>query len=197
MTDGYYKELFRCVEAIRTTDVNGTAISFNDGIGRACELIVRQTYSGHKVIFVGNGGSASISSHMAIDFWKNGKMKAISFNDGAQLTCLGNDYGYKHVFEKPVEMFAEAGDVLVAISSSGRSENILLAVQMAKTKGCKVVTMSGFDEDNPLSSAGDLNYYVPSKAYGPVEVIHLSICHCILDTIMFGDSNYCGQVKSI
>ncbi|KJU81321.1 phosphoheptose isomerase [Candidatus Magnetobacterium bavaricum] len=197
ITDGYYNELFKCVRAILTTDVHGTTISFNEGICRACEIIVQQTYSDHKVIFIGNGGSASIASHMAIDFWKNGKMKSISFNDGAQLTCLGNDYGYKHVFEKPIEMFAEAGDVLLAISSSGRSENILLAVEMAKIKKCKVITMSGFDDDNPLSSSGDLNYYVPSRTYGLVEIIHLSLCHCILDTIMFGDSNYCGQIERI
>lgn len=183
--NNYYKELFRCTSKIRTTDVNGNILSLNEGIYNACKLIVKQTSVGHKVIFIGNGGSAAISSHMAIDFWKNGKMKAVSFNDGAQLTCIGNDYGYKYVFEKPIEMFAESGDVLIAISSSGKSENILLAVQTAKLKGCEIITMSGFDDNNPLSSMGILNYYVPSKSYGPVEVIHLSICHCILDTIMF------------
>ena len=93
---------------------------------------------------------------MAIDFWKNGGIKAISFNDGPQLTCIGNDYGYKHVFEKPIEMFTDFGDILVAISSSGRSENILLGVQAAKLKGCRIITLSGFDENNPLSSMGGI-----------------------------------------
>jgi D-sedoheptulose 7-phosphate isomerase len=81
-------------------------------------------------------------------------------------------------------MFADEGDVLVAISSSGRSENILLGVQAAKSKGCRIVTISGFDENNPLASLGEINFYVPSKAYGPVEVLHHSICHCIIDSIM-------------
>ena len=147
-----------------------------------------QAASGQKIIFIGNGGSAAISSHMAIDFWKNGGMKAISFNDGPQLTCIGNDYGYKHVFEKPIEMFADSGDILIAISSSGKSENILLGVQAAGLKGCRIITLSGFDENNPLSSIGEFNFYVPSKSYGPVEVIHHSICHCIIDTIMKGKS---------
>ena len=93
---------------------------------------------------------------MAIDFWKNGGIKAISFNDASQLTCLGNDYGYGYIFEKPIEMFAETGDVLIAISSSGKSENILRAAKCAYRKGCKIITLSGFEADNPLSGMGML-----------------------------------------
>ena len=83
-----------------------------------------------------------------------------------------------------LDMVADAGDVLIAISSSGRSPNILLGVKAARARGCSVITLSGFDSDNPLSSMGDVNFYVPSKAYGPVEVIHHSICHCLLDSIL-------------
>jgi D-sedoheptulose 7-phosphate isomerase len=183
-TDNYYSDLFSVINSIRITDGNGRNMTFSEGIDRVYTFIISQAKTGNKIIFIGNGGSAAISSHMAIDFWKNGKIKAISFNDGPQLTCLGNDFGYKHIFEKPIEMFAESGDILIAISSSGKSENILLGVQTAKIKGCKVITLSGFDDNNPLSSLGELNFYVPSKSYGPVEVIHHSICHCIIDTIM-------------
>lgn len=186
--ESYYSNLFGFASAIRVTDKSGKKLTFSQGIGKACDIIISQTVSGKKIIFIGNGGSAAISSHMAVDFWKNGGMKAISFNDGPQLTCIGNDYGYKHVFEKPLEMFADSGDVLIAISSSGRSENILLGVKAAGLKGCRTITLSGFDENNPLSSMGEFNFYVPSKSYGPVEVIHHSICHCIIDTIMKGKS---------
>ena len=81
-------------------------------------------------------------------------------------------------------MFADSGDILMAISSSGRSENILLAVEAAKGKGCKVITMSGFSPDTPLRLTGDLNFYVPSDSYGYVEITHLALCHCILDAII-------------
>ena len=81
-------------------------------------------------------------------------------------------------------MFADSGDILMAISSSGRSENILLGVEAAKRKGCKVITMSGFSPDTPLRSMGDLNFYVPSDSYGYVEITHLTLCHCILDAII-------------
>jgi len=182
--ESYYSNLFGFASSIRVTDKSGKELTFPHGIENTSNLIMSQTASGKKLMFIGNGGSAAISSHMAIDFWKNGSMKAISFNDGPQLTCIGNDYGYKHVFEKPIEMFADSGDILIAISSSGRSENILLGVQAARLKGCRTITLSGFDENNPLSSMGEFNFYVPSKSYGPVEVIHHSICHCIIDIII-------------
>jgi phosphoheptose isomerase len=79
--------------------------------------------SGGKVMIVGNGGSASIASHQTIDLWKNCGVKAMSFNEGATLTCLSNDLGYEKVFERPVAFFAERGDCLIAISSSGMSKN--------------------------------------------------------------------------
>lgn len=132
-------------------------------------------------MFIGNGGSASIASHMAIDFWKNSGIKAVSFNDSSQLTCLSNDFGYEYVFEKPIEMFAENGDVLIAISSSGRSRNILRGVKAARRKRCRIITMSGFKKNNPLRKIGDLNYYAPSDSYGFVEIIHGAICHLFAD----------------
>lgn len=179
----YYARLLDIAQSIRVTDAAGNELDFAGGIEGTISLI-RRNIAGHKIMFIGNGGSAGISSHMSTDFWKNGGMRAIAFNDSSVLTCIGNDYGYRHVFEKPIEMFADNGDILIAISSSGRSENILLGVNAARSKACKVITLSGFEPDNPLSSMGDFNFYVPSKAYGPVEVLHHSICHCILDTIM-------------
>ena len=146
-------------------------------------IVLSQSGSGHKLMFIGNGASAAISSHMSTDFWKTCGIRAIAFNDSSLLTCLGNDFGYEYIFEKSIEMFADPGDILIAISSSGKSENILRGVNSAKSKDCSVITLSGFKEDNPLSSAGDFNFYVPAQEYGPVEVIHHSICHCILDVI--------------
>ena len=99
------------------------------------------------------------------------------------LTCLGNDLGYNQVFAKQIELHARRGDLVIAISSSGRSENILNAVAAARTAECIVVTFSGFMPDNPLRSRGDVNFYTPSDRYGFVEIAHLTICHAILDYI--------------
>jgi D-sedoheptulose 7-phosphate isomerase len=181
--EDYYGKLSELVKSIKVTGKE-KSLNIDKGVEAAGALILKATGSGNKLMFIGNGGSAAICSHMAIDFWKNGGMRAIAFNDSPLLTCVGNDYGYRHVFEKPIEMFADRGDLLVAISSSGCSENILRGAQAARSRGCGVITLSGFKEDNPLRAMGDLNFHVPSEMYGPVEVIHHSICHCMLDSIM-------------
>jgi len=180
----YFEDLSQLCNEIQVTAQDGKNIDIKSAFNLSISAVKKANSAGKKIIFIGNGGSASIASHMAIDFWKNGRIKAVSFNDPAQLTCLGNDYGYEHVFEKPIEFFAEPGDVLVAISSSGKSENIIKGVKAASSRKIHVITMSGFNKDNPLRKMGGLNFYVPSDSYGFVESIHGAICHCILDTIL-------------
>ncbi|MFZ5986031.1 MAG: D-sedoheptulose-7-phosphate isomerase [Bacillota bacterium] len=180
----YIGTLFEIINKAVITDEFGTRLGLNEGTYKIIELIKLQTALGKKIIFIGNGGSASIASHGALDFWKNGGLRAVSFNEGALLTCIGNDYGYSHVFEKPIEMFADEGDVLIAISSSGKSENILKGVKAAKELKCGVITLSGFSEENPLREMGDINIYVPSGEYGFVELSHQIAIHMIVDIIM-------------
>jgi D-sedoheptulose 7-phosphate isomerase len=117
--ESYYKTLSLLFNSIKVTDREGNEIEFFHGIGNVCSLIRLKADSGCKLMFIGNGASAAISSHMATDCWKNGGIRAVL------LTCVSNDYGYKYVFEKPIEMFADNGDILFANSSSGKSENIL------------------------------------------------------------------------
>lgn len=181
--DTFYRDLKSLIDGLVVTNREGGSLDFRRGIGEAAALIAAQARSGHKMLFIGNGASAAISSHMATDFWKNGGMRALAFNDGVLLTCMGNDYGYEQVFAKPIQMFADPGDVLMAISSSGQSPNILLGVQAARQKACQVITLSGFKPDNPLRALGDYNFYAPAQTYGAVEIVHHSICHCLLDMI--------------
>jgi D-sedoheptulose 7-phosphate isomerase len=180
----YFKDLAESLSTVKVSDKDGNEIEFFEGLEIVSKMISSQGSIGKKVIFIGNGASASISSHMATDYWKNGGIRSVAFNDSSLLTCISNDFGYKYVFEKPVEMFADEGDVLMAISSSGNSENIHFAVQAARSTQCSVVTFSGFEKNNPLRSMGDYNFYVASPFYGPVEIIHLSLCHSIIDSIV-------------
>jgi len=181
--EGFFDLLGHALGAVEVSDRDGAPLDLAAGLERAIELIVARSRQGRKLMFIGNGASAAIASHQSVDYWKTGGIRAIAFNDAALLTCISNDFGYPWVFEKPVEMFADEGDLVVAISSSGRSENILRGARKAREKGCGVLTMSGFAPDNPLRSLGDLNFYVPSKSYGHVEIVHLSLSHCMLDTI--------------
>ena len=180
----YFDDLTNHLQSIKVFNREGEPLDFFQGLENVAQLINKQTRSNKKLIFIGNGASAAIASHMSTDYWKNVAMRAIAFNDSSLLTCISNDYGYKYVFEKPIEMFADEGDVLMAISSSGKSENILRGVQAARSKKCKVITFSGFSPKNPLSQTGDYNFFVGAPSYGPVEIIHLSICHCICDALI-------------
>jgi D-sedoheptulose 7-phosphate isomerase len=180
----YLHELNRCLETIESLDLKGKKLCTETTVARIVALSAETAKRGNKVMVIGNGGSSAIASHMAIDFLKNAKVPALAFNDPSFLTCLANDLGYESVFEKPVEMFSKEGDILFAISSSGRSASILNAVKMAKKKKVFVVTLSGFARNNPLKKMGDINFYVPSFSYGFVELTHSVICHWVIDSLL-------------
>ena len=180
----FFSSLADVLFRVEVTDGAGAHRGCDAGVAAAVDLLRTQSGQGRKAIFIGNGGSAAIASHQAVDFWKNGGVRAIAFNDTSLLTCIGNDYGFAEVFAKPVEMFADAGDVLIAISSSGRSENVLRGARAARARHCHVVTLSGFAPDNPLRGLGDLNFYAPGQGYGLVEITHLAVCHAIADLIV-------------
>lgn len=168
---------------VQVTSASRQALALEDGLAQALSLIDTCARAGGKLMFIGNGGSAAIASHQAVDYWKNGGVKAVAFNDPSFLTCLSNDYGYERVFSEPINAFAQPGDVVIAISSSGRSPNILRAVEAARARACQVMTLSGFDDSNPLRALGELNFYVPSHGYGIVEVTHLMLLHAVLDDL--------------
>lgn len=180
----YFDALGRAIREAECTDARGATLSVDAAFQRVHEHAHAAQDRGNKLMFIGNGGSAAIAGHFANDFSKNGGLRSTAFNDGAVLTCLGNDFGYEHVFSKQLEWHAREGDLLIAISSSGRSPNILNGVAMAREKGCHVVTLSGFGDDNPLRKSGDINFYVRSPHYGMVEVSHVSLIHAILDLDM-------------
>ena len=176
----YFTTLTDLLRRAEVTDGAAKRMSLAEG-GEWVRDAAHKTHgAGSKIIFVGNGGSAAIASHLAIDFC-NGGLRSLTLNDVSALTCLGNDLGYESVFSEQLDLHARPGDLLIAISSSGKSANILNAVKSARARGCKVVTFSGFTEDNDLRRSGDINFYVRSREYGFVEVAHLALCHAIID----------------
>ena len=183
----YLVSLKKAADDVVVSDQSNALLDRDETIARIIELMRNGSTRGNKIIFLGNGGSAAIASHMAIDYSKNGRLPAVSFNDAAALTCLGNDLGYENVFSEQIKLHAKPEDLVVAISSSGASKNILNAVSEARVMGCKVITMSGFSEENPLRQIGDINWYVSSSEYGFVEITHLTLCHAILDIFMGWD----------
>jgi len=185
----YFSSFDESVKGIKVTDSNNNPVSYEKAVEELILQLKKVQEQNKKVMMVGNGGSAAIASHQAVDYWKNGKIKSTAFNDSSLLTCLSNDYSYAEVFSKAIEMFGEEGDLIYCISSSGKSVNILNAAKAAKEKKCTVITFSGFEENNPLRKEGIFNFYVPSNSYGFVEILHLFIIHSILDAKMYCDDN--------
>lgn len=179
--DRYFRSLSKAMRGVKITNGHRELIPIDHAYKKATLTMIAASHIKNKIMFIGNGASAAISSHMASDYTKTAGWRSVCFNDGASLTCLANDFSYEEAFAKQIGYHAMDGDVLVAISSSGKSKNILNAVEIARRKGCIIYTFSGFSPDNPLRKLGDMNFYVPVSQYGLVEITHHAILHSILD----------------
>lgn len=177
----YSQELSCLLTQIEVTTISGEIISLDDGMKQVIEIILNKKKDSKKIIIVGNGGSAAIASHMQNDLCKAVAVRSLVFNETPLLSALSNDLSYAVAFEMLVNLWAEAGDVLIAISSSGRSENIIRAADAALNKNCSVITLSGFKHNNPLRRRGKVNFYIPNEDYGFVELGHSILTHYISD----------------
>ena len=136
-----------------------------------------------KVILVGNGGSAAMASRVSVDLVKMCKIRAINFNEADLLTCFSNDYGYENWVQKALSFYADKGDLLICISSSGESKNIINGAKFAKKIGCKVVTLTGFNKKNRVRKIGYVNLWADSKNYNIIEMTHHTWLLSIVDII--------------
>ena len=140
---------------------------------------------GKKTLIFGNGGSAAMASHFSVDMTKNAGIRCVNYNEADLITCFANDFGFENWVAKAVELYGDAGDLLILISSSGKSLNMIKAVESArKVKFSSVATFSGFKEDNPLNTSGDISLWVNSKAYNFVENTHQIWLLSLVDLII-------------
>jgi len=151
--------------------------------------IIQVREQGGKLMLAGNGASASIASHLATDFAKHGRIRAMAFNDANLITALGNDCGYENWIAKAVDIYADPQDILVLISSSGKSPNVVKAAHRAKELGLYVAAFTGFAKGNPLGSAADINFWVESRAYNIIECTHMILLAGVVD-MLIGTSEY-------
>lgn len=170
---------------------NGAALGLEPGISAAMEILAGARERGASIYIVGNGGSASVASHAVVDMVNVAKLRAFTLHDASLLTCMTNDYGYENAFARVLGHVIKPGDTLVAISSSGRSQNIRNAAQVAAENGGAVITLSGFTHDNPLRVMGDVNIWLNSGDYGLVEIGHQFILHNLSDR--FGVGHMAGE----
>ena len=164
--------------------MESSALSLDSGIlsiRGAAKLRIKDSVRPGRFILFGNGGSLATAMHIATDFSLAG-WPSIALTDAVALTSHTNDFGPEANFTKQLElMHGTSNDIVVAMSCSGKSPNILDAVHAARAFDCLVITLSGFEPDNPLRLLGDLNFYVPSREYGFVQIAHESILHAACD----------------
>jgi len=150
-------------------------------IDQSVELIKKKIKTNNTVCIVGNGGSASIASHVSVDFVKVSKVKSLTFNNSNLITCFANDYGYENWVKEAIKAYCFNNDLLILISSSGKSLNILNAAKYCKDSNIDLITLSGFNRDNELSKLGKVNFHVDSKNYNHIEMTHQIILLGIVD----------------
>tara|TARA_A100001015_G_scaffold109332_1_gene121310 strand:- start:4823 stop:5371 length:549 start_codon:yes stop_codon:yes gene_type:complete len=125
-----------------------------------------------KVILIGNGGSAAMSSHVSVDLTKQCGIRAINFNEADLITCFANDYGHDNWMKEAIKKYYDNGDVVVLISSSGNSKNHIVAGNYCKKNKISLITLTGFGGKNKLSKLGKINLISNSKNYNIIEMVH-------------------------
>jgi D-sedoheptulose 7-phosphate isomerase len=184
----YVKDLSNVLLSMKVTDHQGAEMDMQNGLEQLLDMTGELKKQNQTLFFVGNGASAMMSSHMATDFCKNGGIKSMAFNDASLMTALGNDISYEQCFAFPLGRFGQQGDMLVTISSSGNSPNVVSALKKAREMDITRVTVSGMKPDNASRQLGNLNFYVPGDTYGFAESAHQVLLHCWYD--MF-EKKYC------
>ena len=146
-----------------------------------------------KILIFGNGGSAAIASHFSVDLTKNAKIRCTNYNEPDLITCFSNDFGYERWVEMAIKSYGDKGDVLIVISSSGKSKNMINACFAArKKKFSKIITLTGHLVNNPVKKLGDINLWVNSKAYNYIENIHQFWLLSLVDLVI-GKKNYLSK----
>jgi D-sedoheptulose 7-phosphate isomerase len=175
--DDYFNAVGTLPRLTECTHAIGLKIPLVLGI----EHLTKSLKPDRRVFIIGNGASASIPSHCASHYKMGKGTKIMPLNDVSAMTMTANDFGYENVYAMQIEVHADEGDLLIAVSSSGKSPNIIKAAEVAKDKGCEIITFTGFESKNPLRKLGSLNFWVPSYSYGHVELTHMALLHAAFD----------------
>ncbi len=171
------------LEKAVVTGGDGTVHDLESSIRDFCGRLVELRAAGNGLYLVGNGGSAGVAAHAAVDFFNVAKLRAMTLHESSMLTCMSNDFGYENAFARMLSQMVKPGDIVIAISSSGNSMNIRNAAEQSTRNGAEVLTLSGFAPDNALRSLGKTNFWLDSCDYGFVEIGHQFILHNISDRL--------------
>ena len=173
----YYQEIFKLLAEIDTNLIN-----------ESVDLIKKIFDSSNTIYIIGNGGSASIASHVSVDFTKVAGIKSQTFNNSNIITCFANDYGHENWVKEAIKAYCLKDDLIIILSSSGKSLNMINAAKYCKKNQYNLITLSGFETNNELCKLGNINFHVNSKNYNYIEMTHHIILVSIVD--IFAQKNY-------
>lgn len=149
-----------------------------------CIVLAKTKKDSASIYLFGNGGSDALASHMACDLSKRAGLRAFSLTaNSALVTAIANDLSYSDIFVKQLEIYLDKKDVVIAISASGNSPNIIKAAIFAKKVGCKVIALTGFMTGGTLAKIANIALVVESNNYGVVEDTHLVVNHILTETL--------------
>lgn len=183
--------MFDLNEAKKEMDTFITAPQTLDSISAAASICLEALRSGKKIISCGNGGSLCDATHFAEELTgryrgNRESLPAIAINDPAYITCTGNDFSFDDIFARYIEGLGKNGDVLLGISTSGTSSNVLKAAKAAKTKGMKVISLTG-PAGNPLAELADAAVCAPAAPHSDrIQEIHIKVIHILIHAIENG-----------
>jgi len=166
----YTDSIFNLLKEVDTESINASV-----------ELIQKVQKNNKKIYIVGNGGSASIASHTSVDFAKVARVPSSTFNNANLITCFSNDYGYENWVTEAIKAYCNKDDLLILISSSGTSKNIINAAKYCQNNNIDLITLSGFNKDNSLTKCGKVNFHVNSEEYNFIEMTHHIILVSLVD----------------
>ncbi len=180
-SENYFTDIQNRLLNLIVTDNRENVLSIDKALENWINICEEKRKQQGVFFFCGNGASATMAEHMSHDCFQNADFLTQTCSETAHITAISNDISYEDVFSYKIHKTLKEKDMLITISSSGNSPNIIKAIKTAKQLGAYVVTLSGKKEDNESRKLGDINFYVPLKTYGMVESAHAVLLHCWLD----------------
>ncbi len=180
----YTNKLESLMALLSVQDPAGKELGADAGFIKLKQMTADIRQAGQTIFLVGNGASASMASHFATDLMKNAGINSEVFFELSLLTAIANDVSYEESFSLPLELKIKKGDMLVAISSSGNSPNVVKAVRKSRELGGIPITFSAMQADNKIRSMGDLSFYVQADTYGNAETCHAAMLHYWIDSLI-------------
>lgn len=177
------KYLQNCLNSIEATCKSESIEACDQAFDYWKQMTIDLRRNGNIIYMIGNGASASMASHFSADLAKNAHVHTQVFTDLALLTAIANDLAYDQIFVEPLRRRLTSNDMLVAISSSGNSQNVVKACRFATEIGASVITVTAMSPENEMRQIGDLNFWIPANTYGMAETSHACILHYWMDSV--------------